>query len=509
MGAGDLSEFRRAGRALFSFGLVRESEGNLSTWDGERLLITRTGARLFDLGEDDVLEGTLEAPPTDASTDLERHLWVYQDRKGRAVVHCHPPGTIPAEWTEGQPHGLFTHGLTLDQAVASAVHLVRQGDLAPPGGDGMGSARMVRAVEFEDYRPLTTARDTDLERVFAHGALRVIDQTALPAEERHMLLGSPEEVADAIRSLAIRGAPLLGISAAYALVLAARESDALDREGLLADLARSGSALVRTRPTAVNIRWAVERVLARIRGQAGEVAALRSAVLEEARRIEAEDADACSAMGAFGAELVPDGANVLTHCNTGMLCTAGIGTALGAIHSAHLQGKRIHVWVDETRPAWQGARLTAWELQRLGIPFAIVADAAAGALIASGRVSLVVVGADRIAANGDVANKIGTYTLAVLAKRHGVPFYVVAPTSTFDLATSTGAEITIEDRDPAEVTAPLGLRVAPEGSAATNPAFDVTPAELVTAIVTERGIAGPPYPQSLAVLQPPPSPGSS
>jgi len=216
-------------------------------------------------------------------------------------------------------------------------------------------------------------------------------------------------------------------------------------------------------------------------------------LVAEAVRIEAEDRDACAAMGAAGQELVPAHANVLTHCNTGMLCTAGIGTALGVVIAAHRAGKHVHVWVDETRPVLQGARLTAWELGRLGIPRTLIVDGAAGSLMAAGEVDLVIVGSDRIAANGDVANKIGTYPLAVLARHHGIPFYVAAPISTIDLDTPDGAGIPIEDRDPAEVTSPLGIDVAEPGTPAANPAFDVTPAELVTAIVTERGVLRPPY----------------
>jgi methylthioribose-1-phosphate isomerase len=251
----------------------------------------------------------------------------------------------------------------------------------------------------------------------------------------------------------------------------------------------------------VNIRWAVDRVrrAADRAGSAGE-REYASAVLTEARAIEVEDALACSTMGWAGAELIPEGANVLTHCNTGMLCTAGIGTAFGVLWCAHLAGRGIHVWVDETRPLLQGARLTAWELQRLGVPFTVIADSAAGSLMAQGQVDAVIVGADRIVANGDAANKVGTYPLAVLAERHGVPFYVAAPTSTLDRATPSGGDIEIEERDPEEVTHAFGARVAPAGAAALNPAFDVTPAELITAIVTERGAVRPPFGPGLVSL---------
>ncbi len=483
MGVGDLAEFEMAGKTLFSMGLVRESEGNLSTFDGGRLRITRTGARLFELTGDDVLEGTLDRPPAGASSDLEKHLSIYRDHGARAVVHAHPPGTVPEGWKEGEPHGVYAFGANLEEAVAAVLAGARHRWTASVDtGEGPRRvdtvSRLVRPVELEDDR------------------VRILDQTRLPAEEVLLECRTVEEIAEAIRRMAVRGAPVLGVAAAFGLALAAQASPAVDLPELLEDVERAGETLVATRPTAVNIRWAVERVLARARS-APFAGAAREAVVEEARAIEREDADACTAMSRLGRDLVPQGANVLTHCNTGMLCTAGIGTALGVVYSAHLAGKVIHVWVDETRPLLQGARLTAWELERLGVPFTLVADAAAGSLMASGRVDVVIVGADRIAANGDVANKIGTYTLAVLADRHGIPFYVAAPTSTIDPGTASGVDIAIEERDPAEVTAPLGLVIAPPGTPAANPAFDVTPASLVTAIVTERGIVRPPYAEAL------------
>ncbi|MGQ0669960.1 MAG: S-methyl-5-thioribose-1-phosphate isomerase [Actinomycetota bacterium] len=467
MGIGDVSDFQVAGKTLYSLGLVKGSEGNLSTFDGRRLLITRTGVRLAELTEDDVLEGTLDDPPDGASSDLERHVSIYRSSDSGAVVHAHPKGTVPDGWVEGEPHGVYTYGATLEQAAAAAI----------------GSARhlMVRPVELRD------------------GRVEILDQTRLPADEIYLQCRSAEEVADAIRRMAVRGAPILGIAAAYGLVLAAGASAAGDHAGAMETLEHAGRMLIETRPTAVNIRWAVERVLGRIRAEAADadIGRLRRLVLEEARAIEREDAEACSAIGRFGRDLVPEGANVLTHCNTGMLCTAGIGTALGVIYSAHLEGKAVHAWVDETRPLLQGARLTAWELERLGIPMTLVADSAAGSLMAAERVDLVIVGADRIAANGDVANKIGTYPLAVLADHHEIPFYVAAPTSTIDLGTASGSDIEIEERDPVEVTAPLGLVIAPKGTRAANPAFDVTPESLVTAIVTELGVLRPPFTSAL------------
>ena len=336
-----------------------------------------------------------------------------------------------------------------------------------------------------------------------HGdGIRILDQRALPARETYLECETAEDVARAIAMLAVRGAPIIGVAAAYALALAATTTTATTPRGLIAELDRDGALLRAARPTAVNLGWAVDRMLGAAREQANTAGATRdrvaAAVVAEAERIEREDREACEAMAAAAAELVPDPADVLTHCNTGGICTAGIGTALGVVVGAVRDGKRVHVWVDETRPVLQGARLTAWELQRRGIPMTLIADAAAASAMAARRVDLVVVGADRIAANGDVANKVGTYPLAVVASRHGVPFYVVAPTSTVDLATPSGADIPIEEREASEVTSALGTPVAPEGTPSWNPAFDVTPAELVTAIVTERGILRPPYDRSLA-----------
>lgn len=494
MAGRDVAGFVDAGRTLYSLGLVKGSEGNLSTFDGRIVRITRTGAKLDRLEPADLVDWTPEAPTERASSDLEKHLTLYREHDARAVVHAHPPGSVPEGWTEGEPHGVYAHGLTLDQAFASAAHASRdriQDDRSR--GDG-SFVRLVRPVEFEDHGPLGRG-----DRTYPHGAVRLIDQTLLPAEERYRLCGTVEEVAGAIRRLAVRGAPVLGIAAAYAMVLAARGCGTADRNTILHELDASAELLVGTRPTAVNIRWGVERVLARVRAEP-ETGPIPDAALDEARRIEVEDAEACSAIGRFGAELVPEKAKVLTHCNTGMLCTAGIGTAQGVIHRAHLEGKGVHVWVDETRPVWQGARLTAWELSRLDVPFTLIADAAAASLMAGGKVDLVITGADRIASDGSVANKVGTYGLAVLASHHGIPFHVAAPTSTIDLSSTTGADIPIEERDQAEVTAPFGLAVAPRGTVAFNPAFDLTPAGLVSSIVTERGVVRPPFEASLRRL---------
>ncbi len=335
-------------------------------------------------------------------------------------------------------------------------------------------------------------------------AVEILDQRALPHREVVLECRTVAEVAEAIRSLAVRGAPIIGVAAAYGMALAATVSTQARTRALPRELEDAARILKAARPTAVNLAWAVDRMMGVATGQCCSVGStlqrVHEAMVAEALLIETEDRDSCTAMGAHGQELVPQEANVLTHCNTGMLCTAGIGTALGVVITAHRAGKRVHVWVDETRPVLQGARLTAWELGKLGIPRTLVADAAAGSLMARGKVDLAIVGADRIAANGDVANKVGTYPVAVLAHRHRIPFYVAAPVSTVDLGTPTGAEIPIEERDPAEVTSPLGVDLAEPGTPAANPAFDVTPAELVTAIVTERGVLRPPYGPALREL---------
>jgi methylthioribose-1-phosphate isomerase len=316
------------------------------------------------------------------------------------------------------------------------------------------------------------------------GALRFLDQTLLPREERFVETRDYAVVADAIRRLAVRGAPLIGIAAAYGLALAARGG---------IDPGEAAGELRATRPTAVNLGWALDRVLA-----AGRAAADPAAVIEaEAVRIHQEQVDADARIGELGAALIERGATVLTHCNAGSLATGGIGTALGAIKTAHWQGKDVRALVDETRPLLQGARLTAWELAREGVPHRIIVDAAAAGLIARGDVQAIVVGADRIAANGDVANKVGTYGLALAARAHGVPFYVAAPASTIDIDTPDGTRIAIEERGEEEVLAFASTRTAPEGAAARNPAFDVTPGDLVSTIITERGVLRAPYGEAI------------
>jgi methylthioribose-1-phosphate isomerase len=327
------------------------------------------------------------------------------------------------------------------------------------------------------------------------GAVVMLDQRLLPHEERYAELGSVEAVVDAIRTMVVRGAPAIGVAAGYGLALAAVASG-----GSREDIARAAELLVGARPTAVNLRWAVERVrgVASSCGLEGEALAAR--LVAEADAIRADEVAAARALGDFGAELVPDGACVLTHCNAGALATVGWGTALGVVRSAIAQGKRVRVIADETRPLLQGARLTAWELMQDGVDVTLISDVAAPSILASGAVDLVVVGADRIAANGDTANKIGTYGVALAAHADRVPFYVAAPWSTVDLDCPDGDAIAIEEREASEVTHVLGHRVAPEGVNVRNPAFDVTPMELVTAIVTDRGIARPPFTESLRAL---------
>jgi methylthioribose-1-phosphate isomerase len=313
-------------------------------------------------------------------------------------------------------------------------------------------------------------------------ALQLLDQTRLPAEEVWLRCTSADDVAASIRRLAVRGAPAIGIAAAYGVVLGVRGGS---------DFAAVRALLAATRPTAVNLSWALDR-MAEAAGDG------HAALLERAHAIARDQLDADTRMAEHGAALIGDGERLLTHCNTGALATGGRGTAGGVIEAGFRAGRVAHVWVDETRPLLQGARLTAWELQRAGVPFQVVPDASAGTLMARGLVDRVFVGADRIAANGDVANKIGTYTVAALADRHGVPFHVAAPLSTIDPDTPTGDAIEIEERSPDEVTSVLGVRVAPAGADAANFAFDVTPHELVTSIVTEQGVLEPPYDESIA-----------
>jgi methylthioribose-1-phosphate isomerase len=329
-------------------------------------------------------------------------------------------------------------------------------------------------------------------------AVVMIDQTRLPREEKYVTCRTCEEVAAAIRGMVIRGAPAIGVAAAMGVALGMLHAP---ENGLDGHFETICAMLAATRPTAVNLFWALERMkrlYVSLRGR--PIGEIRRRLVEEALRVREEDIAICRAIGRHGEPLVPDGKTLLTHCNAGALATAGYGTALGVVRAAVESGKRVDVFADETRPFLQGARLTVWELQRDGIPATLITDNMAGHFLKSGRIGCVVVGADRIASNGDVANKIGTYSVAVLARENGVPFYVAAPISTLDLTLASGAQIPIEQRSAEEVTHVFGIRIAPEGIAVENPAFDVTPARYVDAIVTERGVARPPYEESLREL---------
>ncbi len=331
--------------------------------------------------------------------------------------------------------------------------------------------------------------------------VRFLDQTKLPTEETYVTCTTYQQVADVIRNMVVRGAPAIGVAAAMGIALGVKKSKAETVGDLKKEFDQICKTIGETRPTAVNLFWAIRRMqakfeLIRIR----PIAQVKQELVDEARRMHAEDIAANQAMGRHGATLMPASGGVLTHCNAGALATAGYGTALGVIRAAVEQGKKIHVYADETRPFLQGSRLTAWELMKDGIPTTVISDNMAGAMMKQGKIGAIVVGADRIAANGDVANKIGTYTVAVLAKEHGIPFYVAAPISTIDLATADGSGIPIEQRNSKEVTHIAGRQMVPDGVAVENPAFDVTPAKYIAAIITERGIAKAPYQESLRSL---------
>ena len=332
------------------------------------------------------------------------------------------------------------------------------------------------------------------------GEVVMIDQRKLPSREVYVRCRTGRDVAKAIRTMVIRGAPAIGVAAAMGVALELRRSTATGTTQLATEFYRTCDLLAATRPTAVNLFWALERMKRVFAGamRAGQSTdELTATIIAEAARVHDEDVASCRALGQHGAEVVPDEGRVLTHCNAGALATGGYGSALGVVRAAVEAGKRVVVYADETRPFLQGARLTAWELLRDGIETTVITDGMVGALMQSGRVDLVVVGADRIAANGDVANKIGTYTVAVLAREHDVPFYVAAPVSTIDLTTPDGSGIPIEERDAREVTHLGALQLTPDGTRVWNPAFDVTPARLVAGIITERGICRPPFTESL------------
>lgn len=328
--------------------------------------------------------------------------------------------------------------------------------------------------------------------------ITIIDQTLLPEEERRIVIDTVEAMWEAIRSLRIRGAPAIGIGAAFGLDIAARASAASDRAGFMAGLDAAREYLATSRPTAVNLFWALDRVFVRVADNpSADVERLRQRVREEALRLLEEDRAAGRAIGEHGARLLRDG-SVLTHCNAGGLATSGYGTALAPIYVAHQQGIRLHVFADETRPLLQGSRLTSWELARAGVPVTVIADNMAASVLSQGNVQAVIVGADRIAANGDFANKIGTLGVAIIARAYNVPFYVAAPISTIDFAAASGVDIPIEERDAEELTMFNGRRIVPAASAVFNPAFDVTPHEYVTAFITERGVIEPPFADGLA-----------
>jgi methylthioribose-1-phosphate isomerase len=328
-----------------------------------------------------------------------------------------------------------------------------------------------------------------------------IDQTKLPTEEVYVTCTTHQQVADVIRNMVVRGAPAIGVAAAMGIALGVKNSKAENGADLKKDFDQICETIRQTRPTAVNLFWAIRRMQEKFeRVRIRPIPQIKQDLIEESQRMHAEDIAANQAMGLYGATLMPSSGGVLTHCNAGALATAGYGTALGVIRAAIEQGKKIHVYADETRPFLQGSRLTAWELMKDGIPTTVISDNVAGVMMQQGKIGAIVVGADRIAANGDVANKIGTYTVAVLAKEHSIPFYVAAPISTVDLATPDGGKIPIEQRDKKEVTHIAGKQMVPDGVDIENPAFDVTPAKYVAAIITERGIARAPYTQSLEKL---------
>lgn len=331
--------------------------------------------------------------------------------------------------------------------------------------------------------------------------IRMIDQTRLPEALVYLEIDDVDTLAEAIRALRVRGAPAIGIAGAFGLLLGVQDFEGDDQEAFFKKLKGTADFLKGTRPTAVNLSWAIDRML-RVADELADrpIPEIKQHLQEEALSIWEEDRETCRRIGEHGAALIKNGANVLTHCNTGALATADYGTALGVVFAAHQQGKKVHVLADETRPLLQGARLNVWELMNEGIDVTLICDNTAGFVMQQKKVDCVVVGADRIAANGDTANKIGTYSVAVLAQKHNIPFYVAAPVSTIDFSLRSGAEIPIEERAPEEVTQGFGRRTAPEGTRVYSPAFDVTPKEFITAIITEKGVVHPPFEEHLAKL---------
>jgi methylthioribose-1-phosphate isomerase len=330
------------------------------------------------------------------------------------------------------------------------------------------------------------------------GKLRLLDQRLLPLKVEYLDYETPEGVAEAIRTMVVRGAPVIGVAAAYGLALAARKSSAVAWNEFKAEMQQSGDLLKAARPTAINLFWAVDRVLHKIQQSANcSISDLKTCVISEAQKMEREDVETNLKIGLNALPLIPDKATFIHHCNTGALATVDYGTALGVIRTAFEHGKKVFVYVDETRPRLQGARLTAWELDQLGIPHALIVDSASGYIMENKDVDLVTVGCDRIAANGDTANKVGTYNLALVAKAHHIPFYIVGPTSTIDIRVSNGSKIPIEEREADEILRVGEEQIAPYDTNVCNPAFDVTPAELITAIITEQSVIYPPYEENI------------
>ena len=364
----------------------------------------------------------------------------------------------------------------------------------PLGGNGANGSNFGNRCRITAPGPVFLSEIRPIE--WRDDKLILLDQTRLPAEEITVEVDRYQDAVSAISEMRVRGAPAIGVTAAYAVAIAARDVGAKQRAEFLALLESAASEIRAARPTAVNLGWAVDRMMA-VAMSEESCDSIADRLLAEAQDIQREDEAINRRMGEFGKELMPDGGSVLTHCNTGALATSAFGTALGVIRAGWEAGKRFQVFNTETRPWLQGARLTSWEFQRMGIPATLMADSAAGMMMRQGRIGCVITGADRIAANGDTANKIGTYMLAVLARENGIPFYVAAPTSTIDLALPDGDGIEIEERAPVEVTHYQGIPTAPEGVPAVNPAFDVTPNRYVDAIVTEQGIATAPYTESL------------
>ncbi|MFK7778441.1 MAG: S-methyl-5-thioribose-1-phosphate isomerase [Gimesia sp.] len=335
----------------------------------------------------------------------------------------------------------------------------------------------------------------------AEGHLRLLDQTVLPVKTEFLDCMNTKDLFDAIRRLSVRGAPAIGVSAAYGVLLGLRDINDDTRESFEKKFSEVCDYLADSRPTAVNLFWALDRIRNVVKAEQDlSPIQMRDRLLQEAKAIDDEDREMCTAMGRFGAELIPEGAGVLTHCNTGALATAGDGTALSVIFTAHDQGKNIHVYADETRPLLQGARLTAWELMQRNVPSTLICDSMAAWVMKEGRIQAVITGSDRIAANGDAANKIGTYGLSVLAKAHGIPFYIAAPSSTFDFAIESGEDIPIEQRDSLEITKGFGNQTAPDNVQTYNPAFDVAPAENITALITEKGVIQPVTKENIAAM---------